>query len=285
MNAAREKGRGAWQMFAETLHAVIRDRWQLEGELRTALERRQFVVYYQPQVDLASGRIVGAEALVRWQNPRLGLVDPDRFIGLAEEVGLIEPIGEWVLFEACHQNQLWLEKGLPPVRMAVNVAARQFQRASLPVLVRRALVEARLPPERLTLEMTESTLMESSSDAIGILSDLREQGVSLALDDFGTGYSSLGHLRKLPIDILKIDKSFVDGAGAASEEQQMMPAIIDLGRMLKMETVAEGIERPEQFMRLRVLDCDLGQGFLFAKPVSANEIETLLKTPRQFDAA
>ncbi len=166
MHVARQNGRGGWQLFVETMSVGMRDRWQLESELRTALEQRQFVLHYQPQVDLASNRIIGVEALVRWQNPRLGLVPPNQFIPLAEETGLIEPMGEWVLFEACRQNQLWLAKGLTPVRMSVNVAARQFQRASLTALVGRALDEVGLAAEWLELEMTESTLMEGSSDTV-----------------------------------------------------------------------------------------------------------------------
>ena len=283
MNGARQNGRGVWQMFAETLHAGTRDRWQLESDLRTALEHRQFVVHYQPQVELASGRIIGVEALLRWQNPRLGLVDPDRFIGLAEEVGVIEPIGEWVLFEACRQNQLWLAKGLPPVRMAVNVAARQFERASLSVLVRRALVEARLPPEQLTLEMTESTLMESSSDAIGILSDLREQGVSLALDDFGTGYSSLSYLKRFPLDMLKMDRSFVRDIDCSADNLAIAGAIINLGHTLRLTVIAEGVESETHVHLLRKHRCDQAQGYHFAGALPAADIELLLRRTTRAD--
>jgi diguanylate cyclase (GGDEF)-like protein/PAS domain S-box-containing protein len=277
MNVARQNGRGGWQMFAETIHAGMRDRWQLENELRTALERRQFVVHYQPQVELSSGRIIGVEALARWQNPRLGLVEPDRFIGLAEEVGLIEPIGEWVLFEACHQNQLWRDNNLPAVQMSVNVAARQFQRASLSMLVRRALVEARLSPGGLTLEMTESTLMDGSGDAISILSDLRDQGVSLALDDFGTGYSSLSYLKRFPLDLLKMDRSFVRDIDCSADNLAIVGAIINLGHTLRLTVIAEGVETDAQVGLLRQHRCDQAQGYHFATALPAAHVEILLR--------
>jgi diguanylate cyclase (GGDEF)-like protein/PAS domain S-box-containing protein len=279
MNVARQNGRGGWQMFAETINAGMRDRWQLEHELRTALERRQFVLHYQPQVDLRSNWIVGVEALVRWQNPRLGLLPPYHFIALAEEVGLIESIGEWVLFEACRQNQRWLANGLTPVRMSVNVAARQFQRTSLTALVGRALAEARLAPEWLTLEMTESTLMEGSSDTIGILSDLRDQGVSLAIDDFGTGYSSLSYLKLFPLDRLKVDQSFVRDIDCDPDNLAIAGAIINLAHTLRLTVIAEGVETVAQLDLLRQQRCDQAQGFHFARALPAADMEVLLGSP------
>ena len=276
MNVARQNGRGGWQMFAERMNVGMRDRWQLESELRTALERRQFVLHYQPQVDLSSNRIIGVEALVRWQNPRLGLVEPDRFVALAEEDGLIERIGEWVLFEACRQNQLWLANGRTPVRMSVNVAARQFQRASLTALVGRALGEARLAPEWLELEMTESTLMEGSSDTVGILSDLRDHGVSLAIDDFGTGYSSLSYLARFPLDRLKLDQSFVRDIDRDPHNLAIARAIINLGHTLGLTVIAEGVETVAQLDLLRQHRCDQAQGFHFARALPAADMEVLL---------
>lgn len=276
MNVARQNGRGGWQMFDETMTVGLHDRWHLESELRTALERRQFVLHYQPQVDLPSSRIIGVEALVRWQNPRLGLVGPDHFITLAEEVGLIEPIGEWVLFEACRQHQLWLANGLMPVRMSVNVAARQFQRASLTALVGRALDETRMAPQWLELEVTESMLMEGSSDTVGILSELRDQGVSLALDDFGTGYSSLSYLKRFPMDRLKLDQSFVRDLDCDSDNLAIAMAIIDLAHKLRLTVIAEGVETVAQLDLLRQHGCDQGQGFHFARALPAADIEILL---------
>jgi EAL domain-containing protein (putative c-di-GMP-specific phosphodiesterase class I) len=266
-------------MFAETMNAGMRDRWQLESELRTALTRRQFVLHYQPQVELQNNRIVGVEALVRWRNPRLGLLEPYRFIALAEEVGLIEAIGEWVLFEACRQSQLWMANGLTPVRMAVNVVARQFQRASLTALVRLALGEAGLAPEWLTLEMTESTLMDGSNDTINILSALRDQGVSLAIDDFGTGYSSLSYLKRFPLDKLKVDQSFIRDIDGDPDNLAIVGAIINLGHTLRLTVVAEGVESVAQLDLLRRQRCDQAQGFHFARGLPAADMEALLGRP------
>jgi diguanylate cyclase (GGDEF)-like protein/PAS domain S-box-containing protein len=279
MYVARQNGRGGWQMFAETMNAGMRDRWQLESELRTALARRQFVLHYQPQVELQNNRIVGVEALVRWRNPRLGLLEPHRFIALAEEAGLIEPIGEWVLFEACRQNQRWLAKGLTPVRMAVNVEARQFQRASLTALVRLALGEARLAPKWLTLEMTESTLMDGSNETINILSALRDQGVSLAIDDFGTGYSSLSYLKRFPLDKLKVDQSFIRDIDGDPDNLAIVGAIINLGHTLRLTVVAEGVETVAQLDLLRRQRCDQAQGFHFSRGLPAADMEALLGRP------
>ena len=276
MNVARENGVGGWQMFAEAMNAGMRDRWQLESELRTALARRQFVLHYQPQVELQSNRIVGVEALVRWHNPRLGLLEPYRFIAIAEEIGLIEAIGEWVLFEACRQAQRWLASGLTPVRMAVNVVARQFQRAGLTALVASALGEARLAPQWLTLEMTEGTLMEGSSDTVAILSDLRDQGVSLAIDDFGTGYSSLSYLKRFPLDKLKVDQSFVHDIDHDPDNLAIVGAIVNLAHTLRLTVVAEGVETGAQLDLLRQHQCDHAQGFYFSRGLPAADMEVLL---------
>ncbi len=274
-SVSRQSQRGGWQMFAEGMNVGMRDRWQLESELRAALERRQFVLHYEPQVDLQTNRVIGVEALVRWQNPRLGLVEPERFIALAEEIGLIETIGEWVLFEACRQNRLWLAKGLAPVRMSVNVAARQF-RTNLIGLVRSALTEAHLAPEWLVLEMTEGTLLEGTSDTIGILSDLRDQGVSLAIDDFGTGYSSLSYLKRFPLDQLKVDQSFVRDIDHDADNLAIVGAIINLGHTLRLTVIAEGVETVAELELLRQNQCDQAQGFYFARALPAADMEVLL---------
>jgi diguanylate cyclase (GGDEF)-like protein/PAS domain S-box-containing protein len=255
---------------------VARDRWQLAAELRTALARQQFVLHYQPQVELQSNRIVGVEALLRWHNPRLGLLEPDRFIAVAEEIGLTEPIGQWVLFEACRQSRLWLASGLTPVHMGVNVVPRQFQRARLTALVGRALEEARLEPQWLTLEMTEGTLMEGSGETIGILSDLRERGVSLAVDDFGTGYSSLSYLKRFPLDRLKVDRSFVRDIDRSGDDLAIAGVIIDLGHTLRLTVIAEGVETTAQLDLLRAQRCDQAQGFHFARALPAADMAALL---------
>jgi EAL domain-containing protein (putative c-di-GMP-specific phosphodiesterase class I) len=207
----------------------------------------------------------------------LGLLEPDGFIALAEEIGVIESIGEWVLFEACRQSRHWLAKGLSPVHMSVNVVARQFQRASLPGLVRTALSEARLAPEWLTLEMTEGTLMDGSSDTIGILSDLRDQVVSLAIDDFGTGYSSLAYLRRFPLDHLKVDQSFVLEIDRDPDTLSIVGAIVNLGHTLRLTVVAEGVESAAQLDLLRRHQCDQAQGFHFAGALPPPDIEVLLR--------
>jgi len=203
-------------------------------------------------------------------------VEPERFIALAEEIGLIDKIGEWVLFEACRQNQLWVAKGLRPVRVSVNVAARQF-RASLSGLVRSALAEARLAPERLMLEMTEGTLLERTSDTIGILSDLRAQGVSLAIDDFGTGYSSLAYLKRFPLDQLKVDQSFIRDIDRDADNLAIVGAIINLGHTLRLAVIAEGVETVAELELLRQSECDQAQGFYFARALPAADMEVLLR--------
>jgi diguanylate cyclase (GGDEF)-like protein/PAS domain S-box-containing protein len=279
MDVARRNGHDGWQMFAEAMNHGVRDRWRLEEELRTALAREQFVLHYQPQVDLASNRIIGAEALLRWRNPRLGLVAPDRFIALADHAGLIEPIGEWVLFEACRQNQRWLANGLAPVCMSVNVAPRQFRRASLTAVVGRALGDARLAPKWLELEMTEGTLMEGSGDTIGILSELHDQGVSLAVDDFGTGYSALSYLKRFPLDRLKLDQSFVRDIDSDPDNLAIARAIISLGHALRLTVIAEGVETAAQVDVLRQHRCDQAQGYHFARALPAADMGALLGRP------
>ncbi len=275
VDVARQNGRGSFQAFAESMHAGMRDRWQLESELKSAIAKRQLVLHYQPQVALESNRIVGVEALLRWRNPRLGLLDPERFIPLAEEAGIIESIGEWILFEACRQSRAWLAKGLRPVRMSVNVVARQFK-SDLPPLVERALLEARIGPEWLTLEMVESTLMDHSDETIAILSALRDRGVALAIDDFGTGYSSLSYLKRFPLDHLKIDQSLIQGIDHHADDLAIVGALINLGHTLRLTVVAEGVEAATQLELLRRAGCDQAQGFYFARAVPAADAEVLL---------
>jgi len=241
------------------------------------LERDELVLHYQPLVSVASGRIVGCEALVRWRPPGEALVPPARFIPLAEETGLIEPLGNWVLRTACAQAKAWLDAGLP-LLLAVNLSARQFQRQDIPQQVRTALADTGLPAQHLELEITESTLMEQGGQALDVLMALKRLGVRLAIDDFGTGYSSLAYLKRFPIDKLKIDQSFVRDIPNDSGDMEIAAAIIAMARSLRLAVLAEGVETREQLDFLRGQGCDAYQGFLFGHPVPGDAFATLLAT-------
>lgn len=277
MHVAKQAGRGNCRLFAEDLHAHVRDRLSLESHLQGALERREFELYYQPQIDLPSRAIVGVEALIRWNHPLLGRVSPDRFIPLAEHTGLIEHIGEWVLREACRQNVAWQQGGIAPLRMSVNVSARQFQRPRLQSAVAQALAETGLAPDLLELELTESTLMEALTPTMQSLSALRNLGVTLAIDDFGTGYSSLAYLKRFPIDRLKLDRSFVSEIDRDPDYLAIAHAVIHLGHNLRLGVIAEGVETRSQLDLLQRHQCEQAQGFLFAHPLSARDMETMLR--------
>jgi EAL domain-containing protein (putative c-di-GMP-specific phosphodiesterase class I) len=258
------------------------DRMDLLLDLQRAIERGELVLHFQPTVNLSTGVVSGVEALVRWDHPTRGLLLPSDFIPIAEESDIILSIGSWVLRTACVEMKRWQSIAeTNTFSVSVNVSARQLEQKSFPDEVRRILNETGVDAGRLVLEVTETLMIKDVAMTIDRLQQLKAIGVRLAIDDFGTGYSSLSYLSQFPFDILKIDKSFIDGAGAGDEEQQLVPAIIDLGKMLNMQTVAEGIERPEQVARLRVLDCDFGQGFLFARPVEATAIDELLRAPRR----
>jgi diguanylate cyclase (GGDEF)-like protein len=276
MYGAKEEGRDCFQMFTPAMNAYISKRMTLEKELRQALERKQFIVHYQPQVNIETGQIVGIEALVRWQHPGRGLVPPDDFIPVAEETGLIVPLGEWVLRTACAQNAAWQEGGLPPVRVAVNLSARQFQQQNLLQMVAQALRETGLAPEWLELEITESTAMRDIELAVTKLTSLRDLGVHVSLDDFGTGYSSLEYLRRLPIDALKIDRSFVRDVTDDADDAAIVTALVGLAESLSLGTIAEGVETEEQLAFLREHRCQVFQGYLRSKPVPADELERML---------
>ncbi|MGH2367961.1 MAG: putative bifunctional diguanylate cyclase/phosphodiesterase [Chloroflexota bacterium] len=281
MYMAKSLGKGQYIIFEPSMHAVALERLALAADLRRAVERQEFTLRYQPIAVLETGRIAGVEALVRWQHPEHGLLAPDTFIPLAEETGLIVPIGRWVLQQACRQMAQWRE-ALPPDRsltMSVNLSARQLQQPGLVEEVGHVLRQTGLDPQDLTLEMTETTLMEDTEVTIPRLQALRSLGVRLAIDDFGTGYSSLSYLRRFPIDILKIDRSFVEGVGSGTEQGALVQTIIALGETLRLRTVAEGIEGAEQLDALRALGCDLGQGYYLAKPLDAAEVSALLLPP------
>jgi len=242
-------------------------------QLRRAVDNEEFVVYYQPQVDIESGNIVGAEALVRWKHPELGLLPPADFILLAEETGLIIPLGRWVLHMACAQAKKWHQAGFPGFRVAVNVSPRQLQQGNLCETVVQTLNETELEPDCLELELTETSMMQNAESEIEILASLRKMGLKIAIDDFGTGYSSLGYLKNLPIDSVKLDQSFVKGATTDPDDAALVMAVVTLAHNLRLKVIAEGIETEDQLKFLRLLRCDRGQGYLFGKPAPADPIE------------
>jgi len=255
--------------------------WPRKSDLRQALERNEFVLYYQPEVELATRRIVGLEALIRWAHPERGLIPPMDFIPLAEETGLILPIGDWGLSEACHQIQRWRAEGpeRSAPRVCVNLSARQFSRQGLADHVEALLRRSGVSSQQLGLEMTESSLIPDPGTAMEVLGSLRRLGVSLLMDDFGTGYSSLNHLHSLPFDVLKIDRSFVTRMTEGEQPVQIVRTIVELARVMGMDVVAEGIETCEQYLLLRQLGCRFGQGFLFSKPVPAETVSAMLRLP------
>lgn len=285
MYKAKERGRNGYQFYSiEFTNSALR-RVVLENRLREALSREQFLVYYQPQLDLVSGKLIGAEALVRWKHPEEGLIPPDQFIPLAEETGLILPLGEWVMGQACRQMQRWLEQGFPLEAMAVNFSRKQLVQDDFLERVRRILEVSRLPANFLELEITESLIMEQTDEAMHTLDSLRRLGVALAIDDFGTGYSSLAYLKRLPITTLKIDRSFVRDVPGDANDVAIIRAILALAESLQLFVVAEGVETREQAELLASLGCQQAQGYLYSPPVSAAEFETLLHAAFSGDIA
>ncbi|MGH2699465.1 MAG: putative bifunctional diguanylate cyclase/phosphodiesterase [Actinomycetota bacterium] len=278
MYVAKGKGKARFEIFDSSMHAAALERLEIRADLQRALIDREFVVHYQPIVGLQESRIVGMEALVRWRHPQRGLVAPLEFIPVAEETGLIVPIGRWVLEEAAKQAKRWQAESQhgEDLTMSVNVSARQLMRAEIVDEVAAVLRHTGIPPQTLILEITESVLMNDRSAAISRLHQLRELGVCVAVDDFGTGYSSLGYLSSLPIDILKIDKSFIDRVAAGSEDSAIAKAVIKLGNSLSLTVVAEGIEAADQATTLRAMHCHRGQGFYFSEPLDATGVDDLL---------
>jgi len=273
---AQKIGGDNYQFYAAEMNAQSIKRLTLETALRRAVEHREFVTYYQPVVSLATRRIVGMEALVRWQHPELGIVPPADFIGLAEDTGLIVDIGALVLRTACFQTRAWQARGLGRLRVAVNISARQLQQASFLEQVVQVLDETGLESDCLGLELTETSIIENAESAAELLTELRKLGVSVAIDDFGTGYSSLSYLKQLPIDTVKLDRSFVNDATTNPDDAALVMAVVTLAHNLRLKVIAEGVETEEQMNFLRLLRCDEGQGYLFSKPVPANVFEGLV---------
>jgi diguanylate cyclase (GGDEF)-like protein/PAS domain S-box-containing protein len=277
MYRAKDMGRNTFQFFEPEMNASVVTRLNLERRLRRALRDHEFLLHYQPQVDIETGRIVGVEALVRWLDPEAGLVAPSSFIPVAEESGLIGPLSEWVLREACRQNKAWQDAGLPAARVSVNLSARQFQQRDIAQLVMSILDETGLAPEYLELELTESMIMRNAEEAVVMLNELHALGISIAIDDFGTGYSSLGYLKRFPVDRLKIDRSFVSDIGATGDDETITSAIIALAHSLQLQVIAEGVETSTQLDFLKERACNEMQGFLFAKPMPHDAIPALLR--------
>jgi EAL domain-containing protein (putative c-di-GMP-specific phosphodiesterase class I) len=277
MYLAKEDGKNGLRFFTNEVKAQSIERLTLETALRHALERSQFALHYQPKVDMASGQITGVEALLRWTHPELGVLPPMQFIPLAEETGLIVPIGRWVLKEACAQNMAWQRRGLRPIAMAVNLSPRQFADAQLLQDIDEALAASGMSAVLLQLEVTESMVMRNVPRAVKVLDAIQSRGIRLAIDDFGTGYSSMSLMKQFPIDTIKIDRSFVRDLPNDSEDQAIAQAIISMGKALGMTVIAEGVETLEQQTFLRDHGCDEMQGFLISKAIPAQELAALLR--------
>jgi diguanylate cyclase (GGDEF)-like protein len=277
MYRAKERGRNCFEIYRVDMNSAAEARLALEGDLHHALNTGQLRVAYQPQFDLLTGRLMGVEALARWDHPTLGPISPDTFIPLAEESGLIVSLDDWVMRTACAQARAWADAGLPPVRMAVNLSGQGFWRTRIVERVAAALTDTGVHPEQLELEVTESMAVDAVTDTRPLFRELEALGVRLAIDDFGTGYSALGRLQGLPFHTLKIDRSFVMGVESPQDEAPIVAAMIAMAHALKLEVVAEGVETEAQRSFLVRHGCDIGQGYLFGRPVEAGEVEKMLR--------
>ncbi|MBL8419016.1 MAG: EAL domain-containing protein [Dechloromonas sp.] len=277
MYKAKEAGRNAFRFYSSEMNVATLKHLLMESGLRRGLGASEFVLHYQPLVNIESGATIGVEALIRWQNPDLGLISPDQFIHVAEDIGLINPIGEWVLREACRQIRAWQDDGLPPLIVAVNVSPLQFRQAGFVDTVARALATSGLEARFLELELTEGTVMDDVELSLNALSALKRMGVELALDDFGTGYSSLAYLKRFPVGKLKIDRSFVRNLEADPDERAIASTIVSIGRSLRLSVLAEGVETKEQYAILRDIGCELAQGYLFSRPLPPEDLVSFLR--------
>jgi EAL domain-containing protein (putative c-di-GMP-specific phosphodiesterase class I) len=277
MNQAKKQGKNTYQYYSETLNTSALERFTIETKLRKALEQNEFMLFYQPQIDMSTGRITGVEALIRWLQPDLVLVKPGKFIPVTEETGLILPIGQWILRSACAQNKTWQNKGIEPFNMTVNISGIQFQQDTFIETVAQVLCDSDLDPSYLKLELTESVFMRDAEDSIKKMHLLKEMGVKISIDDFGTGYSSLNYLKRFPVEILKIDHSFVRDMGENADDQSIVRAIIALAHNLNIKVIAEGVETKKQLGLLRGYGCDAVQGFLICPPINPDSLEQFLK--------
>jgi predicted signal transduction protein with EAL and GGDEF domain len=280
MYRAKETGRNHYLHYLPSMNVHTLERLNLESDLSHAMERGEFLLHYQPKVEIATGMIAGTEALLRWKHPIRGLVPPVDFISLAEETGLIVPIGEWVLATACAQTKAWQDQGLTDLRVAVNLSARQFSDSGLLAKLTRIIRSSGLDPSSLELEITESVVMSHAECAVTVLEQLKSIGVQIAIDDFGTGYSSLGYLKRFPIDTIKVDRSFIMDIPADAGDMKIARAIIAMAHALRLNVVAEGVENAEQLNFLRSYRCDAAQGYFFFRPLPADEVADALKTNR-----
>jgi diguanylate cyclase (GGDEF)-like protein len=281
MYRAKERGRGRYELFDEVLRHRVLVRLRTESELRRALERDELRIHYQPVVDLREDRIAAVEALVRWEHPRRGLLEPVEFIGVAEDTGLIVPLGDVVLTKACRDVADWQRRfnsAQPPLTLCVNASARQIADTAFPARVAEIARRSGLAAGSLTVEITESVLMEEAHAPVTVLARMREYGLGLMLDDFGTGYAGLSYLKRFPLDVLKIDRSFIAGLGTDEEDSAIVAAVIGMARTLGLTVVAEGVEHRQQVGQLLDLGCDRAQGFLFARPIPAHFIEPMMTT-------
>lgn len=271
MYHAKAQGKNNFKFFTEGINRSTVERFMLESRFRRALEKLEFQLNYQPKVDLATGKMTGMEALLRWYHPEQGSVNPSLFIPLAEETGLVIPLGEWALREACRQSKAWQNEGMQPLRVSVNLSARHFHKKGLIDMIIRVLEETGLDPRHLMLEITESTIIENVEETIDTLNEFRAMGIGISVDDFGTGFSSLNYLNRFSIDELKIDKTFIQDISAKSDSRKVITAIIALAHNLNLKVVAEGVETEEQLRFLRENDCDQVQGYYFSRPLSTEE--------------
>jgi EAL domain-containing protein (putative c-di-GMP-specific phosphodiesterase class I) len=281
MYHAKKQGKNNFQFYRLTMNERAMERLNLENDLRKALARDELLLHFQPKVGIESGKVVGMEALIRWQHPEIGMVSPAEFIPMAEETGLIVPIGEWVLQAACAQINAWQAQGLAPIPVSVNISSQQFQHQELLITIGRLLESSGIPPERLMLEITESVIMQNTDSTFDILNTLTAMGLRLLIDDFGTGYSSLSYLKRLPVFAIKIDRSFINDIATNPDDAAIIKAIIAMAQNLKLKVVAEGVETEEQLAFLRDEQCDVMQGYLFSRPLPAEEVSKLLAQAKE----
>ena len=277
MYSSKGGGKNKYTLCSQVMKDDTMKKMQLTNSLYRAQGRNELVLYYQPQVDIATKKIIGMEALIRWKHPELGMIPPSVFIPIAEQTGLINPIGQWVLRTACRQNKLWQEKGLPPIRTAVNLSVEQFRSSNLAHIIKNTLEETGLQPELLELEITESIAIEETESIISILNELKMLGVTIAIDDFGTEYSSLSQFKELPIDRIKIAMPFVQGISVNTKDEAIVEVLIHLARSLGINVIAEGVETELQLAFLTQGKCDEFQGYYFYKPMPAEELEKILR--------